>query len=109
MKKYNFSEEFTTEPGPRFRSLGDNSGEEFREDILDQVFANNEPIEIDVTDVILNFGPSFLSESFGKIAVKHGKQKFYSLIKFKDDNESNKRFKIKVAQYVDNALKKSKK
>lgn len=107
MITYNFAEKFATEPGPRFKNLGENSGEKFREEVLDGVFASDEAIEIDVTGVILSFGPSFLSESFGKVAVQNGKQRFYSLIKFKDDNESNKRFKIKVEKYVDNALKKA--
>lgn len=107
MRIYKFAEEFTKEPGPRFRDLGKYSGEEFREDVLEKMFENNEVIEIDVTNVILTFGPSFLSESFGKTAVKIGKKKFFELVKFKDSDEENKRFKKKVEQYVDNALKKA--
>lgn len=107
MKTYKFAEEFTKQPGPRFRNLGEYSGEEFREDVLDKAFKNKEPIEIDVTGVILTFGPSFLSESFGKVAIEHGKKIFFEFIKFKDTDESGKRFKNKVEKYVDNALRKA--
>lgn len=68
---YNFAKEFTNAPGPRYKKLGSHSGEEFRE-ILEDLLKKYKKIEIDGTDIITSFNPSFLSEAFGVLAADMG-------------------------------------
>lgn len=70
--EYNFAKEFTKEPGPRYRNLGEKSGEEFREDVLKPLLKEYDFINIDGTDIASSFNPSFLSEAFGKLADELG-------------------------------------
>ena len=60
--------DFTTAPGPRYRSEGDHSGEQFREDVLQPkvqlAVTNGEELTIDL-DGTSGYGTSFLEESFG--------------------------------------------
>lgn len=74
MKKkiYDFAKEFTRTPGPRYRSLGEKSGEEFREDVLEKLLKEYDFIEIDGSGVTTSFNPSFLSEAFMPLAKKFG-------------------------------------
>ena len=53
-------------PGPRKKYIGQNSGEEFRDDIMIP-FLNNHPgekVEIDLGGMV-GYPPSFLEEAFG--------------------------------------------
>ncbi|MDR1285681.1 MAG: STAS-like domain-containing protein [Campylobacteraceae bacterium] len=100
IEKYNFAEKFTPYPGPRFKEIGEFSGEEFRETVLKQYFDKNMPIELNVDDVLLSFGPSFLSEAFGQIAALYGIEKFQKIIKVKNDTEKGKIFEKKMMEYV---------
>jgi len=102
---YNFAKEFTSYPGPRYKDIGEHSGEEFREDILiPKFFDKNISIYIDVEDVELSFGPSFLSEAFGVTAKKYGLDKFNQIVKVKIDTEKGKRFQKKMMEYVEDEL-----
>lgn len=55
-------------PGPRYRSLGGNSGEEFREDVLlpalRNAMATGAMVIVDL-DGVYGYGSSFLEEAFG--------------------------------------------
>ena len=64
---YNFAEEFTDAPGPRYRKLGDKSGQEFREDVLEALLNEYDVIEIDGSHIKTSFNPSFLSEAFSPL------------------------------------------
>lgn len=86
-KNYNFAEEFTKNPGLRFKKLSDFSGEEFREDILEKFFSENKKIIIDVSGIESSLGSSFLSEAFGNIAVKYGKKKFMEIVEIDTSSE----------------------
>ena len=68
MMSYNFAEEFSKFPGPRTEDIGPNSGKKFREEVLQNWFDNNIEVEIDVSGTVMSFGPSFMSEAFGKMA-----------------------------------------
>ena len=94
-------------PGPRTEDIGPFSGERFRQEVLEPLFNNDTKIEIDINGTTLAFGPSFLSEAFGKMAIAVGKEKFYSIVHFKQDTEKNKRFADLVKKYVDIALSKN--
>lgn len=69
--EYNFAQEFTKTPGPRYKKLGEHSGEEFRE-ILEKLLREYKFVEIDGSGITTSFNPSFLSEAFGKMAQKLG-------------------------------------
>lgn len=69
---YNFAKEFTDAPGPRYKSLGEHSGEEFRDDILKPLLQKYDHIEIDGSGIRTSFNPSFLSEAFGVLAKELG-------------------------------------
>ena len=73
---YNFAENFTDAPGPRYRKLGDKSGQEFREDVLDKLLSQYNVIEIDGSNIKTSFNPSFLSEAFSPLYEKVAKGYF---------------------------------
>ena len=56
----------------------------------------------------MNFGPSFLSEAFGKMADKYGREKFFSIIHVKKEGSRNKKLEDLIIKHVDIALSKSK-
>ena len=101
--KYNFSEEFTRYPGPRFKRLGKYSGEEFRDDILKPLLENNELIEIDASN-IRSFNPSFLDEVFSYLAEELGLEEFKKRINFYSTTDKN--LEKKMMSYVLNYLNK---
>ena len=105
---YDFAKEFSAVPGPRNEKIGPNSGERFREEVLESLFQENTPIEIDISGTVISFGPSFLSASFGKIAIELGKDRFYEIIHFKEDTMKNIKFKQLVEKSIDSAIKRSK-
>lgn len=75
MTKINIALDFTRTPGARHRSDGPNSGEEFREKLLEPLFKEGEPKEkiqifLDGTE---GYGTSFLEEAFGGLARIYGK------------------------------------
>lgn len=80
---YDFAKEFTPNPGLRLESMTPGvSGEKFREDVLRNFFKIGQKVIIDVSGVESNLGSSFLSESFGNIAVEYGIDKFNEIIDF---------------------------
>lgn len=58
--------DFTKYPGPRYISLGDNSGEEFREKYLIEALKDDPEVSVNL-DGVLGYGSSFLEEIFGGI------------------------------------------
>lgn len=63
MKEIKVSD-FTKYPGPRYISLGPNSGEAFRNEVLKPALELNEPIQVNL-DNVFGYGSSFLEEAFG--------------------------------------------
>lgn len=104
MRNYDFANEFSKNPGLRFRKLSDYSGEEFREDIL-EVFKNNESVLINVDGVESALGASFLSEAFGNIAVKYGIDKFNEIIKIDTSTKKGEITNDEMIKRVEEALK----
>ncbi|EGR2272141.1 STAS-like domain-containing protein [Vibrio parahaemolyticus] len=56
--------DFTKYPGPRYKSLGPNSGEEFRERFLIEALKKDPEVQVNL-DGVLGYGSSFLEEIFG--------------------------------------------
>lgn len=105
MRNYDFANEFSKNPGLRFRKLSDYSGEEFREDILEVFFKNNESVLINVDGVESALGASFLSEAFGNIAVKYGIDKFNEIIKIDTSTKKGEITNDEMIKRVEEALK----
>lgn len=76
-------------PGARYKSDGPESGEEFRETILEPIFIkvleDNSKLLIDL-DGAPGYAASFLDEAFGVLGRKHG-NKFTDLVEFKCDDD----------------------
>lgn len=99
---YNFSEEYSKYPGGRFERLGPFSGEDFRDNVLRDIFKSEKSIEIDATGVVTSFSPSFLDECFGSLAKEYGIDEFNRKIKFfSSDNPS---LTEKMMYYVRRAI-----
>ncbi len=107
MIDYNFAKEFSKIPGPRRKDIGPYSGELFREDVLKQWFEKNQKVKFDIDGVVMTFGPSFLSEAFGKMAKVVGSEKeFFDIVHVKNNSEKNKHFEELLHKYVKIALSK---
>lgn len=106
MLVFDFANEFAKAPGPRTEKLGPNSGEKFRENYLEVWFKENKQVEIDVSGTVMNFGPSFLSEAFGKMAKEYGREFFFNIIHIPEEGKRNIKLKNLIIKHVDIALSK---
>lgn len=104
---YNFAEQFSKNPGLRFRKLSDFSGEQFREEVLEPCFEKNNKIIINVDGVESSLGASFLSEAFGNLAVKYGKKTFDQIIQFDVGTVKGKVNYEEMQKRVEEALKRN--
>jgi hypothetical protein len=86
----NVAQEFSKTPGPRFRSEGNFSGEQFREEILEPKFlsatAENARMFVDL-DGGYGYATSFLEEAFGGLARIHGEDRLLRILDLKSDEE----------------------
>ena len=86
----NVATEFSRTPGPRFRSEGKFSGEEFRETILktrfDQALQEGAKLHIDL-DGGYGYATSFLEEAFGGLARSYDPKLLLETLSFKSDEE----------------------
>jgi hypothetical protein len=86
----NVATEFSRTPGPRFRSEGKFSGEEFREKVLkvrfEQAVKEGATLDIDL-DGGYGYATSFLEEAFGGLAREHDPQLILKTLSFKSDEE----------------------
>lgn len=64
MKTISLAKEFSTTPGGRFRVMGPDSGEAFRDILARELRKTTETIEV-VLDGAEGYGSSFLEEAFG--------------------------------------------
>lgn len=84
------SEDYSNTPGPRLRTEGEYSGEDFRETVLKPKFniaiANKEKIKIDL-DGGYGYPPSFLEESFGGLAREYDENLVQNTFEFVSEDE----------------------
>lgn len=108
--KYDFAKEFTKNPGLRFKHLSPGeSGEEFREEVLEPIMKSpNKKLIINVNGIESAMGASFLSEAFGVLAVKYGKEKLLEKIDIDTSSKKGKITKEEMLKRIEEALKKSK-
>ncbi len=101
----NISRDFTTTPGGRFRTEGDFSGEQFREELLEPKYneAINSGKRLQVNlDGCYGFATSFLEEAFGGLARKLGSTEIYKNIEIICTDEQN--LKGLIEGYIRGAL-----
>jgi hypothetical protein len=87
---HSIAQDFTRTPGPRFRSEGKFSGEEFRQEFLEKWFAEarqqGAKLFIDL-DGGYGYAPSFIEEAFGGLARIHGSDAVLKTLLLKSDEE----------------------
>lgn len=64
MTTLSVARQFSRFPGGRFKRISDNSGEEFRDDVLIPALRREAKIIVDL-DGVVGYGSSFLEEVFG--------------------------------------------
>lgn len=90
-------------PGPRYIYLGDNSGEQYRNVIIDAVLSGDEVIiDLDGTE---GYGSSFLEEAFGGLIRAGVPHEFVRKIKFISNEEPDLIDEIK--SYIEDEIAKS--
>ena len=98
--------EFSNTPGGRFINEGPNSGEEFRNKLLEPKYIEakekKEKILVDLDDCY-GYPISFLEEAFGGLARKFPKDNISAIIDIKSDDQPSLIEKIK--QYIKDANK----
>lgn len=100
--EYDFAKEFTKTPGPRYKSLGEHSGEEFR-DILKELLKQYQFIDIDGSGITTSFNPSFLSEAFGKLADElGGSDELFKKVRLY--SKTNDKLEEKFRRYVESTI-----
>jgi hypothetical protein len=109
--KYDFAEQFTKNPGLRFKKLSPGeSGEEFRDEVLRPILQKQQNIKliINVNGIESAMGASFLSEAFGVLAVEYGKDKLLEKIDIDTSSKKGKITREEMIKRIDEAIKKSK-
>jgi len=105
MISYCIAQGFSQTPGGRKRTDGSFSGEEFRDDVLKQLYSqakeNNEQLLIDL-DGGYGYGSSFLEEAFGGLQRQYKGENILDIIVLKSDDDPMQTEKIK--KYVLNSL-----
>jgi hypothetical protein len=97
--------DFTMFPGPRYRKLGKNSGEEFRDEVLIPALMEHNVVGMDL-DGVIGYGSSFLEEAFGgliRAGIEKGKVKALVKAAKSDDNPN---IVDEINSYVDDAIEK---
>lgn len=103
MTTLSVARQFSRYPGGRFRSISDNSGEEFRDDLLIPEIKKGGTVIVDL-DGVVGYGSSFLEEVFGGIV---------RVMQWRSRSEVNQHLSLKSSQeswlqeanqYIDEAV-----
>jgi hypothetical protein len=97
----NISRDFSKYIGPGKKKVAKFSGEDFRERFLDENFETYDSINIEL-DGTLGYPWDFLDETFGVMARKYGKKKFWEKFNFISANN----YVIEKIAYIVNNSKK---
>lgn len=95
---YDFAKEFTKTPGPRYESLGEFSGERFRNEVLKNLLDEYNRVEIDGSGIKTSFSPSFLSEAFREFVIELGIDEFFKRVRL--FSTTNKKLEEKFKHYA---------
>lgn len=84
----NIARDFSITPGLRKRDDSEHSGQEFREDSLEQYFApGRQEIITIVLDGVIGYPASFLEEAFGGLARKFGAGVCFARLRFESKED----------------------
>jgi hypothetical protein len=101
--KLSVAKDFSTDPGPRYRWEGEESGEQFREEFLEPNFRKaietNGYLEVNL-DGVEGFGTSFLEEAFGGLARIYGTETVLKHLRIVSGEEN---YRDEVLEYIDEA------
>lgn len=101
--KINIARDFSKTPGARYRQDGPKSGEEFREDMLEKYFENENDdtiVEIEL-DGTIGYVSSFLEETFGGLVRKYSRERVKNKIILIADKMNF--YKEKANEYIEKA------
>ena len=84
IKNFSISQEYTKNPGARYKTQGPNSGQDFREKVLEPFFKNKEKGDVLVIDLndLNGYPSSFFEEAFGGIARLYKQEEVLKSLKF---------------------------
>lgn len=100
IKKYSIANEYSKNPGARYKKQGPYSGEDFRETVLVPFFntkKDGDLLEIDLND-LNGYPSSFFEEAFGGIARIYNQADVLKSLKF--DCEDNPLFIDDLISYI---------
>ena len=103
MHVINIAEQYTKTPGARHKVDGPFSGEDFRENYLENYFndqSDDSTIRI-ILDGTAGYGTSFLEEAFGGLARKYGKDNCLKRLEFISNED--KLLIEEIKGYIENA------
>lgn len=98
-----YIKDFSKYPGPRYESLGDNSGERFRDSFLIPAILENDEICVDF-DGVFGYGSSFLEEAFGGLVRKGISRNKIEVLK-KNLKSQDESIVNEVISYINDALR----
>lgn len=107
MKKYDLAADFSDEPFGRHPADGKFSGEKFRETLLHrwikEALEHGEQVEIDLDNVPLGIGSSFLEESFGGLVRKGllDKNDILKVLRIKSEDDPS--YITEIMEYIQEA------
>ena len=81
VKHIDIGREFAKHLGARYREDGKNSGQQFREEVLEPAFADHDLVVI-ALDSIGGYSASFMEEAFGGVVRKFGLDAVNSKLRF---------------------------
>ncbi|MEG2664506.1 MAG: STAS-like domain-containing protein [Hafnia sp.] len=101
-----YIKEFSKYPGPRYESLGENSGEKFRDSFLIPAMLENDAVSVDF-DGVFGYGSSFLEEAFGGLVRKGVDRNKIETLK-KNLKSKDSALLSEVVSYINDALRRGK-
>ena len=108
MVTINIAKDFSDAPGGRYRKHGPLSGQEFREDYLEEYFEDKENKEVItiILDGVEGYATSFLEEAFGGLAREYGSSRVLQRLRFVSEEDQ---FLVReIKKYIREANNKSK-
>jgi hypothetical protein len=98
-----YVKDFTEFPGPRYKTLGEFSGEEFRDKYLIPEIESNDCVSVNF-DGVFGFGSSFLEETFGGLVRKGVSEENLRKLVENLKAEEDPSLILEVKQYIKEAI-----
>jgi len=95
--------EFSKYPGPRFKRLGPDSGEQFRDDVLIPAIREFGNVGINL-DNVFGFGSSFLEEAFGGLVRSNIERSSIDFLMENITSEDDPSLRDEIKEYINDEL-----